>query len=456
MTSTGSGDDQHAVNRQGPTEKPQAHSTSGPEKPARTTRSVFLTNLFWTLLGALIGATLDAPATMLGERLVQIVKGPEARLAEAKTARAVFSEADLLASIEIYDSLARDPRARGEALRGLSRAYADLATLRYWRGVSPIEPAERAYEYAREALSHDSNDVENDLALAFAYASAELLSPTKLATRNKVLELMAKKVDSIDLRYLAWFAKAREQDRDFYKSLSPKATEDFRILIQGAMNLVEMAATTDDEALSASTIRRAEEFLAQAELVSRGNTLVDFVRGYLFLELHDELEAEQSFRRAIDNSVIFPRARNNLAVIYARKGDYQGAAEQLEGALRSISLADRRTQLYNLGFTLLELGDERKSCDVWREAAGLPHADELFYASMGLAFCSYTEESFTKAAEHFGTAVEKAKGLKIDFLDAGTFAARGAGPRELAIARELIRLATVPASSGLPSREPSG
>ncbi len=75
-----------------------------------------------------------------------------------------------------------------------------------------------------------------------------------------------------------------------------------------------------------------------------------FLRGVLLVELRRTAEAERIFRRLVETRPDLPEPYNNLAVIQAASGDYDGAVETLKRALQTNSsyrtAYDNLTKIY--------------------------------------------------------------------------------------------------------------
>src|SRR2546425_3469997 len=139
-------------------------------------------------------------------------------LAEAAQDRSHLTDSSLGAAASIYRSLlsrTSGPEDSSRALAGLARTYADLATLRFWRGLSNGGYPAQARRYALHAMRIGHDTAGADIALAYAYASDEVGSETKPATKAKVGELAERHVDNLDMRYLAWVSDFNEASEAF-------------------------------------------------------------------------------------------------------------------------------------------------------------------------------------------------------------------------------------------------
>jgi len=170
--------------------------------------------LFWLMLGAVLGALLGV---FLGEpvkeyrreRMAQ-QKVPQQTLEEAARYRAQFTDIDLNKASEDYQSLIKKAAAlRTQAYWGLSKTYADWATIRYWRGLSRGDYPDRAVGLALKASADAPTSVETGIALAYAYESEEAEQPDKPASRAKVRELLASHTSDHDVRYLDGLVKGQ-------------------------------------------------------------------------------------------------------------------------------------------------------------------------------------------------------------------------------------------------------
>ncbi len=110
------------------------------------------------VLGVLLGIGWEAFKDRRNERKREEGE-PQVVLQQAEQKRHLLTERDLQSSIEEYERLetliksrslddTTTRRIRARCYAGISRAYADWATLRNWRGLSRGDYPQRAQNYA--------------------------------------------------------------------------------------------------------------------------------------------------------------------------------------------------------------------------------------------------------------------------------------------------------------------
>ncbi len=396
----------------------------------------------WIFVGIILAATLGEPIRQIKERL----REPERVLAEAKEERMSFTAIGLNRAGQKYDSLLdRAPNLRAQALWGISKTYADLATHRRWRGVSPRDYRDLARSYALQALDVAPDDPQTGVALAYAYESTEATQQNKSATRAKILELLAQGIDTPDIQYLAWVSKATEKARSYPDALRPQGLSDLRILLHVGMHFIELARAKSGNERDAA-LQSADEFLLGANNLSSDNALVLFARGYLAGERGKITEAHEYFAKALDKQKDFPTARNNFGYTYGAIGDWENARKHFEEAALTPSAPGPRQRIYldNLASASLEVGDNTKACKAWRQASEIPGANEKeqAFVFVGFAICSYVMGQEPAAILNYRRAIELGRGQKVDLTNISTFEESKVGPRELEVTRALIQLTT--------------
>jgi tetratricopeptide (TPR) repeat protein len=377
-------------------------------------------------------------------------RAPIEVLNRADDERRRLTENELNSAVEKYKSLLpviddpEFPLDQTSKLRmyvGLSRAYSDLAMVRYWRGLSTADYPEQAQSYASKAVSDAPEAPDSLIALAYAYDAAEL-GKAKSATKAKVIAILNKGINTPEVQYLAYNCEANEEAKSFLDKVHAQDVSDLRILIDLVIDFGKSASTHPTE--KEKYISRSEEFLERAVYINRENPLVLFSHGYLSAIKGNYIEARDYYLQAVAHEPEFPRARNNLGFTYAADRDYLNAKKQFGAACQTASLPNRslRRCFLNLASASLETGNNDEACRAWKRVSEIPDANQDPETFIGLAMCHYvTNEEKKVAISDFCRAVKLGKEQNLDLLNASWFEQQKAGPKELEIAKALVQRA---------------
>lgn len=388
--------------------------------------------LFWAVLGAVLGAFLSPVVSATLENL----KGPEATLAEARRHQALMTPESLNLALSSYESLLEDPKLKLDAMRGMSRAHADYATLNYWRGLPITDHSEHALNFAMSALAISPPSPENTRALAYAYDCRELSDGDKEVAKSKVQELIAQGHDDLEVKYLAWLVELDDASAQFFSEVDPGSIHSFRILFDGAMDLIFRAMAESDAGQREMLLGRAQRFLERAQALSPDHGMVYFGFGYRASVAGNQVESRDFFARAIEEMPRFPKARNNLGYAYAAQGQFHEAEEQFQAAIDGTA-ATLWLRLRNLAYTRLEVGKPEAFCDGVQQAGNLPEM-KPHYALYDKALCSAARADWSQADAEYEEAAAAAAENDLDFWDLSTMKGWNAGPEELRLAQDLI------------------
>lgn len=114
-------------------------------------------------------------------------------------------------------------------------------------------------------------------------------------------------------------------------------------------------------------------------------------------------QAEQQFRRALEQDPRLWPARNFLGVIYNRQGRHDAALKEYQAALAQ---QKNSVLLNNLGLTYLLQGQHENAVQVLMEALNLEPGAPRIANNLGLAFCQL--EKYPEALEAFKRAGDEA------------------------------------------------
>jgi len=409
-------------------------------------RSGFLWAVVGGLVGVVLALTLQRPIEHWLNQREQSTKQINQLLASAENDRATFTETGFNSSIDKYNSVSSRPGPiRAIALQGLSRTYSDWTALRFRLGLSRGSYPDKALTYALRAAAVAPKDVYTELAIAHAYQALGRYSNERAAAKAKVIELLDHKYSDagvqFELNYLDWISAASNDGKSFPDRLDPNNVANVRVLVDAGMDLAERGRKSTSPQRD-QYLKRASEFCNRAVLVQPGNQVGSFCLGYVAMVLDNKLEAIRQYGLAVQGTSEFPRAHNNLGFIYAGDGQFSAAAEQFDAAVKTLDAPTTSLGLwlYNLGAAYLESSANDKAISVWRRAAELPGAGDSYPTEWGLAMSYYIGNKPQNALEHYRRAVELASKENINLTDIHAFEQSNAGPRELAIARQLITM----------------
>ena len=291
---------------------------------------------------------------------------------------------------------------------------------------------------ALKASAEAPSSVETGIALAYAYESDEAEQVPKPATKAKVLELLASHPNDPDVRYLEWLVGAGEGAESYVDKLEPESVSDLRILIDVGMDYAARGGRPGKA--REENIKRASDFCNRAVMIAPENALALFCRGYIAGMRNNLVEARDFYKKALDREPEFPRARNNLGFAYAGLVDYQNARTEFEAAAMTpgAPIKSKALWLHNLGEAYLELGNNDKACETWRQASQLPRITATYLTEWGLALCAYSEGNLEKARQHYSQAASLGAAQKVDLRKVATVQGWNAGPKELEIAKGLV------------------
>ncbi|HJX82881.1 MAG TPA: hypothetical protein VJ723_00910, partial [Candidatus Angelobacter sp.] len=405
------------------------------------------------IIGAVIGIVatvfIQEPLSVWWRQFRDERHKPERVIADADRHRRLLTESDLDAALKGYESIIDDKNAdlqfKIQAYQGKSRAYSQLAVALFWRGLPQKQYPQKAEDFASEAQRRQPGQFETGLALAYSYAARELESQSKPTTLQKTKELLINNPDNRELKYLAW-AAGLEQQRAFADSVDPQQIDDLMMLLDIAAFFTQKAEDLGNQKFKKEYLERARAFLDRAATLAGDNELVDFRKGYLAQVNGQWAAAADYYKKAIAKQTDFPRARDNLAAIYASQHQYQAALDQLLDIVSNedAPAGSRVAALHNLGEVYVELADNTEACKKWKEATDLAR-EETLLGDVHTAMCSYLNGDLTRAKLYYRKAIvlTKRKRISVNLLDADTFRNKWkVGPKELETAQGLIKLVT--------------
>ena len=425
---------------------------------------------YWEVALALICTLLGVALTIGWEKYEQRRKArdernrqPQVMLDQAEAKRRQLTESELASALDILNqvpgvinqnqSLDQATKRRYQALTysGLSRVFADWATLRSGRGLARGDFPQQAQSLALQASTFAPEMPETGIALAYAFESAEAEQRDRSATKKKVKDLLAKGIDNLDTRYLAWRSDdANEEAKSFPDRVRANDLSDLLILVDIGIYFAKKAEQAPEPAAKQANISRSEEFLARAVRVSPNNAMALYGQGYLSASRGNIAQARDYYRKAIDQEPTFPKARNNWGFTFAAEGKYAEAKEQFEAAVQAAAGAPTtslRRWLDNLGYASLEIGDNARACQVWIQASGTPGANENPRTVLGLAMCHYINGEKDNALADFRSSAAIAQdwnksptNSSVNPLDINWYEKEKDGPKELKIAKDLIQM----------------
>lgn len=413
-------------------------------KPPVNWKAIVRRGVVW-LIGAVAAAIVGYFAVEAVQKWIADRKVPQLMLQEAAQDRARFTDSSLSAAASIYRSLlsrSPAPQDSSHALVGLARTYADLAMLRFWRGLSSAAYPRQARTYALHAMRIGRDPKEVSIALAYAYASDEIDRSPKSATRAKVEELLEEQTDNLDTRYLAWVADFDEASQAFPFRVQAESLNDLRILLDVSSYLLGIAEQVPS-ALKGDTLSRAEEFLSRAASIQPHNPFLLFRQAYLSGVQRNAEEGKALYLEALQQEPQFPRAYSNLGVLYAQQGDFQQARRNFEAAAMTpdAPVEGQRIWFQNLGSADFELSDTAAACESWQRAAELAGSSDDWLSAYGMALCHYAQGHHELAVDDFRRAAKIAARDGVDLSKPSTFRELRSGPRELGADSALIQLA---------------
>lgn len=412
-----------------------------------------------TLLG--VGLTIGYEKLRDWRHQTEIERNaPQTNLDQAADKRRLLTESNLEIAAKDLETLeksldhnqsldaASKLRFRALTYAEEARTFADWARLRNQRGLSWGDYPQKAQYYALQAVTIRPDLRDAQISLAYALNAVEADQPSMPATKNQVQELLKGKVDD-DVRYLAWQSDAGgEESRSFPEKATAEGISNLLILLPLGMHFARLAQTLEGDKKQVA-LNRAEEFLAKASRIAPDNAVVLFSRGFAAAVGERTAEAQEYYRKAVDQEPAFPRARNNWGYTFAARGQYAQAKDQFQAAVEAAvgaPTAGLATWFDNLGYASLEVGDSNKACQVWGLAAGLALANDNPRASLGMAFCHYLKGEKDDAVFDFRRAVKTAENWnkvqkrQINPLDIHWYEQEKAGPKQLKIAKDLIQL----------------
>ena len=149
-----------------------------------------------------------------------------------------------------------------------------------------------------------------------------------------------------------------------------------------------------------------EEALAYAELAfanAPDDPYTLYQRGRLLVAADDLEEAERNFKAALDRELDMVDALVGLGELARIQGQHEAAERYFE---RALSLEPARAVVHSRrGLNLLQLGEEQRAEDSFREALRLD--TELASAANGLAWCVYLSGDSVEATTQFADLVER-------------------------------------------------
>ncbi len=402
-----------------------------------------LKGLAWAIVAVLLALALQRPIEKWLEKRAEARRIPHQVLVDAESDRGRWTQATLQSASQKYQSLLQSaPEIRTQAYQGLSRTYSDWSALRFRLGLARGNYPDRALAYAFEAQRVAPQTVESEIALAYAFESLEAGGDKKTATRVKAQSLIENGAGGPDLEYLRWVTHADKQAESYPDRVDPETITNLRILVDLGMHF-RREARKQSGPQKENLLKRATNSCDRASLLAPGNPIALFCQGYIAAEMGNIPQAREDYAKALQFEPDFPRARNNLGYTYAADGDFKDAKNLFEAAVVTLDapLDSKATWLQNLGSAYLELNQSDKACDAWKQAAQLPGAGDSFLAFWGLSLCSYVRKDLKQSLEYYRKAVElgRKEKEKYDLTNLSSFQEFKVGPKELQIAKDLIK-----------------
>lgn len=433
-----------------------------------TTLKRWVRDVALVVLGAVLGLALSVGWESYKQRKTKIdfeQRQPLDVLNQAEEKRRQLTESSLASAVELLrqalilvdksKSLDSAKKREYEALAysKLGRTFANWATVRSMRGLLRGDFPQQAQSYSMKALTIAPGLSEAQISLAYAFSSAEAEQADMPATRNQVTEILKtinnQDVYFVDARYLLWKCATTEDAKSTPEKLKAADISDLLILVDLGVHFARLGATDQDSANKEAHFSRSADFLNRASQLGQNNPIVMFGQGYLSASRNNIAEARDYYRKAVEQEPAFPRARNNWGYTYAVEGLFREAKEQFEAAVQvavgapTLSLT---RWLDNLGYASLEIGDTTRACQVWRQSASTPGANDNPRTFLGLAMCDYANGQKEEALIQFRHSLAVAqnwnknpKNSPVQPQDRQWYQIEKAGPKQLKIATELIQ-----------------
>lgn len=181
-----------------------------------------------------------------------------------------------------------------------------------------------------------------------------------------------------------------------------------------------------------------EEFL-EADRQNPEDPEVPYYLGIAYYGKGLRPEATASFRRAVRLKPDYSEAWNYLGTLLLESGDYEGAIDAYNRALKNILFKNPGTSLHNLGIAYFRKGDYGRSVQAFEEALRRdPNTvlAPLIHKNMGVSFLKWGNygkaiDSLRKSAELSPYIAETHYWLGLAYLKAGR---QGEGMEELGLA----------------------
>ncbi len=208
----------------------------------------------------------------------------------------------------------------------------------------------------------------------------------------KITELRAINPSSSELDYLAWTLGAPGA-KDYLSKITPKDLPDAGAILDVALEYIELANETRNQAEREAYLARATAFLDKADLEIKELPLTKFVRGELEAAEGHLDDAKSYYEEALKLDRDFPRAKNNIGTMYATMtpADFVRAADKFEevATMVGIPIRTQRTAHINSGEAYIETGKNDAACVHWQKAATLSktlpgdfHDVDFFYTNV--------------------------------------------------------------------------
>jgi Tfp pilus assembly protein PilF len=412
--------------------------------------------LIWIFVGMVVVLTVQEPLKRRWEKR----QVPDQTLKEADGLRLQFTEPGITAAIEKSKPLAENAKlssdVRSRAYVELSRAYSDLAALRYRMGLARGAYPDLALSAAVEA-SRFAKGRPAEVALAYAVDAIETYPDhgEKPSTKEKVSQLQRSqdpdRASQLDVRYLEWQSTASPSAGAFPDAFNPEETSDVRILIDVGLSYAVGEASHNP--IDKEKLKRSSEICHRAATLQPQNALAHFCLGYSEMVRGNPSQAQTEYKRAIEDADQFPRARNNLGYAYALQGEWKAAFEQFDAAVRTpeAPIQARITWLNNLAGSYLERHETDAACEKWGDAMQLPGGEQDFKVEEGMALCAWIRGDGPMARKYYKRSADLAIQQGITLWKIDSFK-KNLSPVELPLVTAIINSCKTKA----PAKSPGG
>jgi tetratricopeptide (TPR) repeat protein len=398
-------------------------------------------DIILVIVAFILGVVLEEPGTKAWGQIRDWWR-PERKLERVDSVRRRITEPDLRTATMQYRRLLDEPGitepTKAKVYQGLSRTYSDWCYLNFRRGLASRDLALTAKDCAEKSGRIVSGAWETGIALAYAFFWLEADEKSKPQTAAQVAELQKTHADDFDVQYLTWLLDKKPSA--FPKRLDAQQNPSLPPLIDVAQRLLAEASRKPQREEKAILWKTAESYLGTAENSFPGNPLILFFRGYLAQVSGDAASARDYYLKTLDKDPNFPRARDNLGVVYAINGQLDEARLQFEAAAATPN-APAQAQLFalgNLGETYWEQGRSDRACTTWANARILPGSEEDLPSLVHLALCAYGKD-VQGCRRYYREAIKAGKTVGLDLRRVSTFEKEWhPGPNELSAIKGML------------------